>query len=42
VASAPGRAAAGGALYEASWEEEAELGDLAGDLALAAFGVHWR
>ena len=39
VASAPGRAAAGGAFDQASGEAEAEPGDLLGDLALAAFGV---
>ncbi len=39
VTPAPGRAAAGGGLDQASWEAEAERGDLVGDLALADFGV---
>jgi hypothetical protein len=42
VAPAPGRATARGALHEASGKAEAELGDLGGDLALAASGVGWR
>jgi len=41
VAPAPGRAAAGHALDQASGQAQPELGDLGGDLALAVFGVCW-
>jgi hypothetical protein len=42
VAPAPGRAAASGALDEASGKAQAERGDLVADLALAVFGAGWR
>jgi uncharacterized protein YjbJ (UPF0337 family) len=41
VASAAGRAAAGGALDEVSGKARAERGDLVGDLALAVSGAGW-
>jgi len=41
VAPAPGRAAAGHALDQASGQAQAKLDDLGGDLALAAVGVCW-
>jgi len=41
VAPAPGRAAARQSVGQAYGEAEAEPGNLAGDLALAAFGVQW-